>query len=451
MGPTGRQTPAELQRANAERQQAEAERQRINAILDAQDARYRESLRGQQIVPNGPPLTGMSQPREITGYNPLSYLNLYGTPTTTTSLGVQTAPSTIMLNGGATNQPVQSVTTPVAVAPADKPRSNDPVALTPAAPVNTATVSARPQLTPNVRVNNSFDYNRATPCEIMPNGQCREDTNPNDVFTQGYMANMRKNGGESLGDVMLRGIYYGRTAEQQLGAEQSDNDKLAYANALNSPEAMAEVTRLTKGGMSLDTAKSVVSDIVLQQLGSHRARALYALPKAEQALKAQQDLTLGSSFATGTPATVSDYLGLMSSGVSSVNPATGAATVGGSTFNNLTQSQLGDLYGLGSPTAGALNTRNLGTLAAANTQTAEAAKQAQKDALATQMQKMRIDAQIKLAQLEAQAKALTATGKGGSPEMAQLKLEAQKLDNQMKELELQDAQANVSGSDTGGK
>ena len=423
MGPTSRPAAAELQQVNAERQRVEAERQRSNALSDA-----------------------------LIGYKPLSYLNLYGTPTTTTSsLGVQTAPSTVMLNGGATNQPIQSETTPAAVAPADRPRSNDPVALTPAAPVNTATVSARPQLTPNVQVNNSFDYNRATPCEIMPNGQCRESTNPNDVFTQGYMANMRKNGGESLGDVMLRGIYYGRTAEQQLGAEQSDNDKLAYANALNSPEAMAEVTRLMKGGMSLDTAKSIVSDNVLQQLGSHRARALYALPKAEQALKAQQDLTLGSSFATGTPATVSDYLGLMSSGVSAVNPATGAATVGGSTFSNLTQSQLGDLYGFGSSTAGALNTRNIGTLAAANTQTAEAAKQAQKDASAMQMQKMRTDAQIKLAQIAAQAKALNATGKGGSPEMTQLKLEAQRLDNQMKELELQGAQSDVSGSDTGGK
>ena len=444
MGPTGRQTPAELQ-------QVEAERQRINALLDAQDTRYRESLWGQQIVPNGPLLTGRSQPIDITGYNPLSYLNLYGTPTTTTSLGVQTAPSTVMLNGGATNQPIRSETTPVAVAPVDKPRSNDPVALTPAAPVNTATVSARPQLTPNVQVNNSFDYNRATPCEIMPNGQCRESTNPNDVFLKGYMANMNKNGGESLGDVARRGAFYGRTVEQQLGAEQSDNDKLAYANALNSPEAMAEVTRLMKGGMSLDTAKSVVSDNVLQQLGSHRARALYALPKAEQALKAQQDLTLGSSFATGTPATVSDYLGLMSSGVSSVNPATGTATVGGSTFNNLTQPQLGDLYGFGSSTAGALNTRNLGTLAAVNTQTAEATKQAQKDASAMQMQKMRTDAQIKLAQIAAQAKVFNATGRGGSPEMAQLKLEAQKIDNQVRELELQDTLSRVSGSDTGGK
>ena len=395
--------------------------------------------------------SNQTQPIDITGYNPLSYLNLYGTPTTTTSLGVQTAPSTVMLNGGATNQPIQSETTPAAVAPADRPRSNDPVALTPAAPVNTATVSARPQLTPNVQVNNSFDYNRATPCEIMPNGQCRESTNPNDVFLKGYMANMIKNGGESLGDVARRGAFYGRTVEQQLGAEQSDNDKLAYANALNSPEAMAEVTRLMKGGMSLDTAKSVVSDNVLQQLGSHRARALYALPKAEQALKAQRDLTLGSSFATGTPATVSDYLGLMSSGVSSVNPATGAATVGGSTFNNLTPSQLGDLFAMGSSTADALNTRNIGIMAAANTQTVEAAKQAQKDASAMEMQERRLDAQIRLAQVAAQARALNATGKGGSPEMTQLKLEAQRLDNQMKELELQGAQSDVSGSDTGGK
>ena len=397
--------------------------------------------------------SNQTQPIDITGYNPLSYLNLYGTPTTTTtSLGVQTAPSTVMLNGGATNQPVQSETTPAAVAPADRPRSNDPVALTPAAPVNTATVSARPQLTPNVQVNNSFDYNRATPCEIMPNGQCRESTNPNDVFLKGYMANMIKNGGESLGDVARRGAFYGRTVEQQLGAEQSDNDKLAYANALNSPEAMAEVTRLMKGGsMSLDMAKSIVSDNVLQQLGSHRARALYALPKAEQALKAQRDLTLGSSFATGTPATVSDYLGLMSSGVSSVNPATGAATVGGSTFNNLTPSQLGDLFASGSSTADALNTRNIGTLAAANTQAVEAAKQAQKDASAMEMQERRLDAQIRLAQVAAQARALNATGKGGSPEMTQLELEAQKIDNQIRELELQDTQSRVSGSDTGGK
>ena len=395
--------------------------------------------------------SNQTQPIDITGYNPLSYLNLYGTPPTSPSLGVQTAPSTIMLNGGATNQPVQSETTPAAVAPADRPRSNDPEALTPAAPVNTATVSARPQLTPNVQVNNSFDYNRATPCEIMPNGQCRESTNPNDVFLKGYMANMIKNGGESLGDVARRGAFYGRTVEQQLGAEQSDNDKLAYANALNSPEAMAEVTRLMKGGMSLDTAKSIVSDNVLQQLGSHRARALYALPKAEQALKAQQDLTLGSSLATGTPATVSDYLGLMSSGVSSVNPATGAATVGGSTFNNLTPFQLGDLFAMGSSTADALNTRNIGIMAAANTQAVEADKQAQKDASAMEMQERRLDAQIRLAQVAAQARALNATGKGGSPEMVQLELEAQRLDNQMKELELQGAQSDVSGSDTGGK
>ena len=277
--------------------------------------------------------SNQTQPIDITGYKPLSYLNLYGTPTaapTTTSFGVQTAPSTVMLNGGATNQPVQGETTPVAVAPADKPRSNDPVALTPAAPVNTATVSARPQLTPNVRVNNSFDYNRATPCEIMPNGLCREDTNPNDVFTQGYMANMRKNGGESLGDVARRGAFYGRTVEQQLGAEQSDNDKLAYANALNSPEAMAEVTRLMKdGSMSLDTAKSIVSDNVLQQLGSHRARALYALPKAQQALDAQRNTSLGMSYATGTPDTPFDYLGLGNSGVSMIDPTNSSATVGG--------------------------------------------------------------------------------------------------------------------------
>ena len=391
--------------------------------------------------------SNQTQPIDITGYNPLSYLNLYGTPPTSPSLGVQTAPSTIMLNGGATNQPIQSETTP-----ADKPRSNDPVALTPAAPVNTATVSARPQLTPNVQVNNSFDYNRATPCEIMPNGQCRESTNPNDVFLKGYMANMIKNGGESLGDVARRGAFYGRTVEQQLGAEQSDNDKLAYANALNSPEAMAEVTRLMKGGsMSLDMAKSIVSDNVLQQLGSHRARALYALPKAEQALKAQRDLTLGSSFATGTPATVSDYLGLMSSGVSSVNPATGAATVGGSTFNNLTQSQLGDLFASGSSTADALNTRNIGIIAANNALTAEAEKQAQKDASAMEMQERRLDAQIRLAQIAAQAKALNATGRGGSPAMLQLELEAQKMKNQMNEWELQDALSRGSGSDTGGK
>ena len=389
--------------------------------------------------------SNQTQPIEITGYKPLSYLNLYGTPTTT-SLGVQTAPSTVMLNGGATNQPIQSKTTP-----ADKPRSNDPVALTPTAPVNNATVSARPQLTPNVQVNNSFDYNRATPCEIMPNGQCRENTNPNDVFTQGYMANMRKNGGESLGDVMLRGLYYGRTAEQQLGAEQSDNDKLAYANALNSPEAMAEVTRLMKyGSMSLDTAKAVVSDKVLQQLGSHRARALYALPKAQQALDAQRNTSLGMSYATGTPDTPLDYLGLGNSGISMIDPTNSSATVGGRTFKNVSQGGMEEMYRMYPLPQGMVDAGRT-AVASQTAQVARAAEQAQKEASAMKMQKMRIDAQIKLAQIASTGKALTASGMANGPQMAQLKLEAQKLENQMKELELQEAQANVSGSDTGGK
>ena len=412
----------DLQRAEAERQRAEAERQRKNA---------------------------QPAPIEITGYKPLSYLNLYGTPTTT-SLGVQTSPSTVMLNGGATNQPIQGETAPVAVAPVDKPRSNDPVALTPTAPVNNATVSARPQLTPNVKVNNSFDYNRATPCEIMPNGQCRENTNPNDVFTQGYMANMRKNGGESLGDVMLRGLYYGRTVEQQLGAEQSDNDKLAYANALNSPEAMNEVTRLMKGGMSLDTAKSVVSDNVLQQLGSHRARALYALPKAQQALDAQRNTSLGMSYATGTPDTPLDYLGLGNSGISMIDPTNSSATVGGRTFNNVSQGGMEEMYRMYPFPQGMVDAGRT-AVASQTAQVAKATEQAQKDASAMQMQKMRTDAQIKLALIAAQVKAVNAAGRGGSPEMAQLKLEAQKIDNQVRELELQDALSGVSGSDTGGK
>ena len=356
-----------------------------------------------------------------------------------------------MLNGGATNQPLQSETTPVAVAPVDKPRSNDPVALTPAAPVNTATVSARPQLTPNVQVNNSFDYNRATPCEIMPNGQCRESTNPNDVFLKGYMANMNKNGGESLGDVARRGAFYGRTVEQQLGAEQSDNDKLAYANALNSPEAMAEVTRLMKrGNMSLDTAKSIVSDNVLQQLGSHRARALYALPKAQQALDAQRNTSLGMSYATGTPDTPLDYLGLGNSGVSMIDPTNSSATIGGRTYSNVPQGAMSEMYRM-YPFPRDMVDASRTAMASQAAQVAKATEQAQKDASAMQMQKMRTDAQIKLAQIAAQAKALNATGKGGSPEMAQLKLEAQKLDNQIKELGLQDAQANVSGGDIGGK
>jgi hypothetical protein len=389
--------------------------------------------------------SNQTQPIEITGYKPLSYLNLYGTPTTT-SLGVQTAPSTVMLNGGATNQPIQSKTTP-----ADKPRSNDPVVLTPAAPVNPATVSARPQLTPNVQVNNSFDYNRATPCEIMPNGQCRENTNPNDVFTQGYMANMRKNGGESLGDVMLRGLYYGRTVEQQLGAEQSDNDKLAYANALNSPEAMAEVTRLMKyGSMSLDTAKSVVSDMVLQQLGSHRARALYALPKAQQALDAQRNTSLGMSYATGTPDTPLDYLGLGNSGISMIDPTNSSATVGGRTFNNVSQGGMEEMYRMYPLPQGMVDAGRT-AVASQTAQVARAAEQAQKDASEMKMQKMRTDAQIKLAQIASIGKALTASGMANGPQMAQLKLEAQKLENQMRELELQEAQANISGSDTGGK
>ena len=393
------------------------------------------------------------QPVDITGYTPMSYLNMYGIPATTPHIGVQTTPSTIMLGGNTTAEPVQS-TEPATTTAADKPRSNDPVALTPTTPVNTATVSARPQLTPNVKVNNSFDYNRATPCEIMPNGQCRENTNPNDVFTQGYMANMRKNGGESLGDVMLRGLYYGRTVEQQLGAEQSDNDKLAYANALNSPEAMAEVTRLMKGGMSLDTAKSVVSDNVLQQLGSHRARALYALPKAQQALDAQRNTSLGMSYATGTPDTPLDYLGLGNSGVSMINPTNSSATVGGRTFNNVSQGGMEEIYRMYPFPQGMVDAGRT-AVASQTAQVAKATEQAQKDATAMQMQKMRTDAQIKLALIAAQVKAINAAGRGGSPEtaqqMAQLKLEAQKLDNQIKELGLQDAQENVSGSDTGGK
>ena len=90
-------------------------------------------------------------------------------------------------------------------------------------------------------------------------------------------------------------------------------------------------------------------------------------------------------------------------------------------------------------------------MAAANTQAVEADKQAQKDASAMEMQERRLDAQIRLAQVAAQAKALNATGRGGSPEMVQLELEAQKIDNQIRELERQDAQSRVGGSDTGGK
>jgi hypothetical protein len=285
----------------------------------------------------------------------------------------------------------------------------------------------------------------------MPNGQCRENTNPNDVFTQGYMANMRKNGGESLGDVMLRGLYYGRTAEQQLGAEQSDNDKLAYANALNSPEAMAEVTRLMKyGSMSLDTAKSVVSDMVLQQLGSHRARALYALPKAQQALDAQRNTSLGMSYATGTPDTPLDYLGLGNSGISMIDPTNSSATVGGRTFNNVSQGGMEEMYRMYPLPQGMVDAGRT-AVASQTAQVARAAEQAQKEASAMKMQKMRTDAQIKLAQIASTVKALTASGMANGPQMAQLKLEAQKLENQMKELGLQEAQANVSGSDTGGK
>ena len=381
----------------------------------------------------------------ITGYKPLSYLNLYGTPTTT-SLGVQTAPSTVMLNGGATNQPIQGETAPVG-----KPRSNDPVALTPTAPVNNATVSARPQLTPNVKVNNSFDYNRATPCEIMPNGQCRENTNPNDVFTQGYMANMRKNGGESLGDVMLRGLYYGRTVEQQLGAEQSDNDKLAYANALNSPEAMAEVTRLMKkGNMSLDTAKSIVSDNVLQQLGSHRARALYALPKAQQALDAQRNTSLGMSYATGTPDTPLDYLGLGNSGVSMINPTNSSATVGGRTYSNMSQGAMQEVYRQYPLPQSMVDAGRAAEAAAAKVNN-DIANEAVKNKAALDRTTLQAENARQMAIINSQARILNATGKGGSQDMMELQRRAQELDVQMKELELQDAQANVSGSDTGGK
>ena len=437
MGPTGRQTPAE------------AERQRINALLDAQDTRYRESLGGQQIVPNGPLLTGRSQPIDITGYNPLSYLNLYGTPTTTTSLGVQTAPSTVMLNGGATNQPIRSETTPVAVAPVDKPRSNDPVVLTPAAPVNTATVSARPQLTPNVQVNNSFDYNRATPCEIMPNGQCRESTNPNDVFLKGYMANMNKNGGESLGDVARRGAFYGRTVEQQLGAEQSDNDKLAYANALNSPEAMAEVTRLMKGGnMSLDTAKSIVSDNVLQQLGSHRARALYALPKAQQALDAQRNTSLGMSYATGTPDTPLDYLGLGSSGVSMIDPTNSSATVGGRMFNNLSQGAMEEVYRQ-YPLPQSMVDAGRTALASQGKVAADMQLEQLKQSSALERQRAKSAVDYQIAALEARSRALQKTGGAGNPEKDQIDLQLKRTQLEKANLELDGMRDTVDS--TGGK
>ena len=393
-----------------------------------------------------------TQPVDITGYKPLSYLNLYGTPTTT-SLGVKTTPSTIMLGGSTTaavDKPRSNAVDKPRSNAVDKPRSNDPVALTPTAPVNTATVSARPQLTPNVKVNNSFDYNRATPCEIMPNGQCRENTNPNDVFTQGYMANMRKNGGESLGDVMLRGLYYGRTAEQQLGAEQSDNDKLAYANALNSPEAMAEVTRLMKGGMSLDTAKSVVSDNVLQQLGSHRARALYALPKAQQALDAQRNTSLGMSYATGTPDTPLDYLGLGNSGVSMINPTNSSATVGGRTYSNMPQGAMEEVYRQYPLPQSMVDAGRVAKAEAAKVNN-DIANEAVKNKAALDRITLQAENARQIAIINSQARILNATGKGNSPEMMALQRRAKELDVQMKELEFQDAQANVSGSDTGGK
>ena len=389
------------------------------------------------------------QPVDITGYTPMSYLNMYGIPATTPHIGVQTTPSTIMLGGNTTAEPVQS-TEPATTTAADKPRSNDPVALTPTTPVNTATVSARPQLTPNVKVNNSFDYNRATPCEIMPNGQCRENTNPNDVFTQGYMANMRKNGGESLGDVMLRGLYYGRTAEQQLGAEQSDNDKLAYANALNSPEAMAEVTRLMKGGMSLDTAKSVVSDNVLQQLGSHRARALYALPKAQQALDAQRNTSLGMSYATGTPDTPLDYLGLGNSGVSMINPTNSSATVGGRTYSNMPQGAMQEVYRTYPFPQGMVDAGRAEAAAAAKVNN-DIANEAVKNKAALDRTTLQAENARQIAIINSRARILNATGRGDSPDMMALQRRAKELDVQMKELELQDAQANGSGSDTGGK
>ena len=353
-----------------------------------------------------------------------------------------------MLNGGATSQPIQSETTPVAVAPADKPRSNDPVALTPAAPVNTATVSARPQLTPNVRVNNSFDYNRATPCEIMPNGQCRENTNPNDVFLNGYMANMRKNGGESLGDVARRGAFYGRTVEQQLGAEQSDNDKLAYANALNSPEAMAEVTRLMKGGMSLDTAKSIVSDNVLQQLGSHRARALYALPKAQQALDAQRNTSLGMSYATGTPDTPLDYLGLGNSGVSMIDPTNSSATVGGRTFNNMPQGAMEEVYRQ-YPLPQSMVDAGRTALASQGKVAADMRLEQVKQSGALQRQQAKSAVDYQIAALEARSRALQKTGGAGNPEIDQINLQLKQLQLKKANMELNDTLDTVDS--TGGK
>ena len=398
--------------------------------------------------------SNQTQPIDITGYNPLSYLNLYGTPTatpTTTSLGVQTAPSTVMLNGGATNQPIQSETTPVAVAPVDKPRSNDPVVLAPAAPVNTATVSARPQLTPNVQVNNSFDYNRATPCEIMPNGQCRESTNPNDVFLKGYMANMNKNGGESLGDVARRGAFYGRTVEQQLGAEQSDNDKLAYANALNSPEAMAEVARLMKGGsMSLDMAKSIVSDNVLQQLGSHRARALYALPAAQKAINDQTDKALGASFTTVTPwAQNQDYLGLSNSGITAIDPTKGTATLGGSTFTGVTPGGLSNVYGLGSQTAAGFGAQVTATQSAVAKQQGEL--QSKQMDYANSLDKIKLTKALdyQIAALEARSRAVQKTGGAGNPEKDQIDLQLKRLKLKQETLKFEDTRDTVDS--TGGK
>ena len=388
------------------------------------------------------------QPVDITGYTPMSYHNMYGIPATTPSIGVQTTPSTIMLGGNTTAAPVQSME-PATTTAVDKPRSNDPVALTPTAPVNTATVSARPQLTPNVKVNNSFDYNRATPCEIMPNGQCRENTNPNDVFTQGYMANMRKNGGESLGDVMLRGLYYGRTVEQQLGAEQSDNDKLAYANALNSPEAMAEVTRLMKdGNMSLDTAKSVVSDNVLQQLGSHRARALYALPKAQQALDAQRNTSLGMSYATGTPDTPLDYLGLGNSGVSMINPTNSSATVGGRTYSNMPQGAMEEVYRMYPFPQGMVDTERA-ALASQGKVAADMQQEQLKQSYALQREQLKGAINYQIAALEARSRAAQRAVGAGSPETAQIELELKKARLAKENLEL-DAMRDTADS-TGGK
>ena len=202
--------------------------------------------------------------------------------------------------------------------------------------------------------------------------------------------------------------------------------------------------------MSLDTAKSIVSDNVLQQLGSHRARALYALPKAEQALKAQTDTALGASFTTVTPwAQNQDYLGLSNSGITAIDPTKGTATLGGSTFTGVTPGALTNLYGLGSPTAGAYGAQVTAAQSAQAKQLGEAQQKATDQQYALEKIKLAKSIDYQIAAMEARLRALTKAGGANNPEKDQIELQLKKLDLEKKNLELEGMRDTADS--TGGK